>query len=326
MQMSDINKNGVEKKTTLYVQNLYVDNFLNSNPAQQEIITLNPPSDATYAIGIYNASAVQNQDGVIILFPNAQGTGENSNFTSIGMNVNNSVTYFSIVGNNGTANTGDTITLEPNLGGISFSFTGYTGTSPGTVFSVNSGTSIVAQISSTGQISGQSFAIGANGDYDVLAPAATSTATLQQPYGSYTFVMNYWNSKSDTSTNYDMRMSAEITSTSPAGYIYFTAQSNDIAYIYSNGVIAATYGFATAAAPSTSITAGTSPYTYTNSSTSNQELFITGGTITAIAFNPDNDTTSPITLNTTTSSVILRTGDSITITYSAAPTLTTIQV
>lgn len=83
-------------------------------------------------------------------------------------------------------------------------------------------------------------------------------------------------------------------------------------------------GFKTTAGAATAITVGTSPYTYTNSSSSNQEILITGGTITALSFGPDGGT--GISLNLGLSQIIMRPNDTLTITYTAAPTVNTIQL
>ena len=83
-------------------------------------------------------------------------------------------------------------------------------------------------------------------------------------------------------------------------------------------------GFKTTAGAATAITVGTSPYTYTNSSSSNQEILITGGAITALSFGPDGGT--GISLNLGLSQIIMRPNDTLTITYTTAPTVNTIQL
>ncbi len=90
------------------------------------------------------------------------------------------------------------------------------------------------------------------------------------------------------------------------------------------GVVAGK-GFKTTAGASTTISVGASPYTYTNSSTSNQQLFIQGGTVSAISFNPNG--TSGISLSGLTDNIlVLRPNDTVTVTYTAAPTMTTVQL
>ncbi len=96
-----------------------------------------------------------------------------------------------------------------------------------------------------------------------------------------------------------------------------TAQLNNAVFIAN--------GFNTIAQPATNQTVGASPFTYKNNTNSNQEVFITGGTITGLTITPANGTTA-ITLNTSISQLVLRPTDAITITYSAAPTITTIQL
>ena len=88
--------------------------------------------------------------------------------------------------------------------------------------------------------------------------------------------------------------------------------------------IIATEGISTTAGTSTTITAGTSPYTYSNTSASNQEVFISGGAITALTFSPAG--ANPLTINTSTSVIILRPNDSVEITYTTAPDIYTIQL
>lgn len=93
----------------------------------------------------------------------------------------------------------------------------------------------------------------------------------------------------------------------------------------SGGGIVSVNGIKTTAGAATTVTVGASPYTYTNSSTSNQQIFIQGGTVSAISFNPNGGT--GISLSGLTDNVItLRPGDTITITYTVAPTVNTIQL
>lgn len=87
----------------------------------------------------------------------------------------------------------------------------------------------------------------------------------------------------------------------------------------------ATGGVATTAGAATTVTVGASPYTYKNTSSSNQQLFIQGGTVSAIAFNPNGGT--GISLSGLTDNVlVVRPDDTVTVTYTAAPTMTTIQL
>ena len=84
-------------------------------------------------------------------------------------------------------------------------------------------------------------------------------------------------------------------------------------------------GFSTAAGAATTVTVGTSPYTYTNTSASNQQIFIQGGTVSAITFQPNGGTS--ISLSGLTDNImILRPNDTVTITYTSAPTVNTIQL
>lgn len=89
------------------------------------------------------------------------------------------------------------------------------------------------------------------------------------------------------------------------------------------GVISTT-GVKTTAGAATTITVGASPFTYSNTSASNQQLFIQGGTVSAITFNPNGGTGIP--LNEVTNVLVLRPGDTVTVTYTVAPTMTTIQL
>jgi len=81
-------------------------------------------------------------------------------------------------------------------------------------------------------------------------------------------------------------------------------------YVIIYGEIATSFG---GTAP-TSITAGASPYTFTPSSTTNQIVIISGGSVSSIAL---NGTTTGLTSGT----FYCRAGDSLTITYSTAPTI-----
>jgi hypothetical protein len=93
----------------------------------------------------------------------------------------------------------------------------------------------------------------------------------------------------------------------------------------SGSTILTTTGVKTNAGASTAVSVGASPYTYTNSSASNQQVFIQGGTVTAISFNPNG--VSGISLSGLTDNILtMRPNDTLTITYTAAPTITTIQL
>lgn len=84
-------------------------------------------------------------------------------------------------------------------------------------------------------------------------------------------------------------------------------------------------GFKTTAGAATTVAVGASPYTYTNSSASNQQVFIQGGTVSAVSFHPNGGT--GISLSGLTDNVLtLRPNDTVTITYTAAPTVNTIQL
>lgn len=70
--------------------------------------------------------------------------------------------------------------------------------------------------------------------------------------------------------------------------------------------------------PITAVTAGASPYTYTNSTPTRKQVFVSGGTVSAISFNrgattvPTGETAGVFTLNP---------NDSLVITYTVAPTI-----
>ena len=100
---------------------------------------------------------------------------------------------------------------------------------------------------------------------------------------------------------------------------------SNIGAFNSSAVVQSTVGFATTAGAATTVSVGASPYTYTNSSASNQQIFIQGGTVSAISFNPNGGT--GIALSGLTDNVItMRPNDTLTITYTAAPTVNTIQL
>ena len=89
--------------------------------------------------------------------------------------------------------------------------------------------------------------------------------------------------------------------------------------VSSSGIISVV-GIKTTAGAATTVTAGASPYTYTNASSSNQQIFIQGGTVSAISYNPNGGT--GIALSAFTDNIlILRPNDSVTITYTAAPSI-----
>jgi len=81
-------------------------------------------------------------------------------------------------------------------------------------------------------------------------------------------------------------------------------------YVIIYGELATSFG---GTAP-TSITAGASPYILTPSSTTNQIVIISGGSVSSITL---NDTTTGLTSGT----FYCRAGDSLTITYTTAPTI-----
>ena len=101
--------------------------------------------------------------------------------------------------------------------------------------------------------------------------------------------------------------------------------SGNATFTTSGAGIVSANGIKTTAGAATAVTVGASPYTYTNSSASNQQIFIQGGTVSAISFNPNGGT--GISLSGLTDNVItMRPNDTLTITYTAAPTVNTIQL
>ena len=101
--------------------------------------------------------------------------------------------------------------------------------------------------------------------------------------------------------------------------------SGNATFTTSGAGIVSVNGIKTTAGAATAVTVGASPYTYTNSSASNQQVFIQGGTVSAISFNPNGGT--GIALSGLTDNVItMRPNDTLTITYTAAPTVNTIQL
>lgn len=80
------------------------------------------------------------------------------------------------------------------------------------------------------------------------------------------------------------------------------------------------FGFASAAAKGaapTAITAGASPYTWTNTNGVNTQVFMSGGTVSAIAYN--GGAISGTLAGTVT--VILQPGETVTVTYAVAPVI-----
>ena len=101
--------------------------------------------------------------------------------------------------------------------------------------------------------------------------------------------------------------------------------SGNAGFTKSGAGIVSVNGIKTTAGAATTVTVGTSPYTYSNSSSSNQQLFIQGGTVSAISFKPNGGT--GISLSGLTDNVfVVRPGDTVVVTYTAAPTMTTIQL
>lgn len=252
------------------------------------VITLNPPGTATYALAIYNASAVQNQEGAIILYPNAEG-GSNANFTSFGMNVYDGGTIASIIANNGTANANDTINLVPNTGGVYVSISGLLSGASGAVFNIVANNKAVATIDYNGNIQ------------------LAGTIYLNNSTTGIFATNNIWS----------------------AGQNFNGGANVNNANVVVNGGYLKGY-FVSGGGAATTISVGSSPFTYANTtdfvngSPTNQEIFIVGGTITAISYTPSGE--SAISISPTTSALILRAGDSITITYTTAPVMYSIQV
>lgn len=341
MDITDINRNGIEKKTILYVQNLYVDNMLNTNPVNDTTLVLNPADNTAPdgALAIYNNNGILGYN--IQLYGLPEGNSGNSIYSSIA--ANNFTTYMDLVisSNQGTASTSDTINIYPNAN-AGLSLWGQTGTNLIAAFEVANAQ--VLTIYGSGGVS-----INNGGDYDVnSAPAATSTNTIENTPGAFTIINNYWNGT--TSVNYDMRYGAITDTTTPSGHATISANGTIIFEMYDSGIlnligssaniefngtsifatanvftaVQTATGFKTTAGAATTITAGASPYAYTNTSASNQEVFITGGTITAITISPNGGTA--ISLNIGLSQIVLRPNDVLTITYTTAPTLNSIQL
>ena len=101
--------------------------------------------------------------------------------------------------------------------------------------------------------------------------------------------------------------------------------SGNATFTASGAGIVSANGIKTTAGAATTVSVGASPYTYTNSSASNQQIFIQGGTVSAISFNPNGGT--GIALSGLTDNVLtMRPNDTLTITYTAVPTVNTIQL
>ena len=84
MDITDVNKNGVEKKIMLYVQNLYVDNMLNTNPVNDTTLVLNPADNTAPngALSIYNQNGITGN--VIQLYGLPFGNAGNSIYSTLG--------------------------------------------------------------------------------------------------------------------------------------------------------------------------------------------------------------------------------------------------
>ena len=198
-----------------------------------------------------------------------------------------------------------------------------------------------------------------------LAHANTWTATQTFPVASFSNLLSTANTWTATqSINTFSGYPLELTSTGAATvFINMNNSSGQYAYMFGNGAnfeivsttggmifliqdgyyitiqngssvtqitlsstgIVSANGIKTTAGAATTVTVGASPYTYTNSSASNQQIFIQGGTVSAISFNPNGGT--GIALSGLTDNVItMRPNDTLTITYTAAPTVNTIQL
>ncbi len=154
---------------------------------------------------------------------------------------------------------------------------------------------------------------------------ANSSTTLYNS-GNIFLQGSYWNGTSGTPYGGELIWIQD--STTPSGHFSFKLNDNgtvtEIAKLNNAGVYIGN-GFSTVAGAATIQTVGASPWTYTNSSASNQQIFVQGGTVSAISFNPNGGT--GIALGAFTDNImIMRPGDTLTITYTAAPTVNTIQV
>lgn len=105
----------------------------------------------------------------------------------------------------------------------------------------------------------------------------------------------------------------------PTSVVYMGGNSSNasLSSVYATGCAFRDYtpGSGNVGAPPTSITPGSSPYTYTNNDNFDETLFITGGTVSSITYNSTEISTS------TDYSVLLRHGDSVVVTYSSAPSM-----
>lgn len=68
------------------------------------------------------------------------------------------------------------------------------------------------------------------------------------------------------------------------------------------------------------ISAGASPYTYKNTSQFPQQVFVSGGTVSAVSFSRDGVAWVPVS-SATNAQVWLSPGDSAKVTYSVVPTI-----
>ena len=166
--------------------------------------------------------------------------------------------------------------------------------SSGIGFEVNGSTTWYAQLDSSNNL----FFASIN---------SNTTFYIETSAGTQVFIVNP-TSKSVTTAN--------NTLDNGSGNATFTASGA--------GIVSAN-GIKTTAGAATAVTVGASPYTYTNSSASNQQIFIQGGTVSAISFNPNGGT--GIALSAFTDNImVMRPNDALTITYTSAPTVNTIQL
>ena len=172
-----------------------------------------------------------------------------------------------------------------------------------------------------------------------IAVIGYSVATGQNTYQIYANVQNPVSNATDIillqpNANVNYSLNVSVVNGVLSAYLNQNGTSQPLAVLnatqtftasttFSSPIIASA-GVQTTAGASSTVTVGASPYTYQNTSASNQQVFITGGVITGLTFNPNG--TSGLSLNTGTSAVTLRKGDSITITYTTAPTVNTIQL
>lgn len=112
----------------------------------------------------------------------------------------------------------------------------------------------------------------------------------------------------------------------PSGTVYTGVPGAVVAVQYQDVSILAALGFTAAANGGFvnnvgSVTVGSSPFTLTNSNGYTEDVVIAGGTVSAVGF-VRNSTT--VALIATTNRVTLSPGDKAVVTYSAAPTMTSI--